>query len=51
MTRDQDTDELNDICHRLMHVRDLDIDEVQELYYRKNFLESVIALVEDEDES
>ena len=36
----KDVDELTEIRHRLMHARDLDLDEMQELYYRKNQLES-----------
>lgn len=41
-----DIDELTEIRHKLKHARDLDGDEIQELYYRKNYLESVLAAEE-----
>lgn len=47
---ERDTTELADICHRLKHARDLDLDTVQELYYRKNYLESSLALEDPSDE-
>lgn len=44
---ERDVEELSEIRTKLKHSRDLDLDEAQELYYRKNFLESGLALDED----
>lgn len=43
----RDVEELSEIRTKLKHARDLDLDEAQELYYRKNFLESGLALDEE----
>lgn len=54
---DRDQDELNDIRRRLSDSSKFDLEEAQELYFRKNFLESGLAADEqyndlygDEDE-
>ena len=47
---EKDVDELTEIRHRLMHARDLDIDEMQELYYRKNYLESGLTADEQAED-
>lgn len=46
---EQDITELAAITDRLKHARDLDQEEAQELYYRKNFLESGLALDDADD--
>lgn len=44
---ERDVEELTEIRGRLKHSRDLDLEEAQELYYRKNFLESGLAIDEE----
>lgn len=45
--REREVEELSEIRTKLKHSENLDLDEVQELYYRKNFLESGLALDEE----
>lgn len=45
----KDIDELTQIRMQLAGSQKLDLDEVQELYYRKNYLEAEQAFGEDGD--
>lgn len=46
----RDEDELDAIRRKLHNARDLDLEEAQELWYRKNYLEAGRAFGENSDD-